>query len=151
MQHPGRFKDLSVPDYRALAEFRFQIRRFLHFSEREARAQRLEPAQHQLLLAIKGMPEDVRPTVRELAGRLCIQHHSTVELVNRLTRRGAVRRRRCSEDRREVLVDLTPTGENLLRELSVSHREEFGNAGPALAHALDAIMRQRKLAVRRSA
>lgn len=143
MPRSGRFRDLSLDDYRALAEFRYQIRRFLHFSEQEARARDLEPGQHQLLLAVKGIPEGERPTVRELAGRLCIQHHSTVELANRLERRGAVRRRRCQKDRREVLVELTPKGEELLRELTVAHREEFETAGAALTKALEAIMRDR--------
>jgi len=151
MQDQKRFRDLSLSDYRALAEFRFQIRRFLHFSEQEARTRDLEPAQHQLLLAIKGMPEGVRPTMRQLAARLCIQHHSAVELVNRLTRRGAVCRRRCQQDRREVLVDLTAAGEHLLRDLTVAHREEFAAAGPMLARALETLMRRRKLTVRRSA
>ncbi|MGH9666507.1 MAG: MarR family transcriptional regulator [Bryobacteraceae bacterium] len=151
MPQPGCFGDLSVDDYRALAEFRYQIRRFLHFSEQEARARDLEPAQHQLLLAVKGIPDGDRPTVREMAERLCIRHHSAVELVNRLERRGAVRRRRCQKDRREVLVELTPTGEELLRDLTVTHREEFETAGAALTRTLKAIMRNRTTGTRRTA
>ena len=146
-----RPRELSAAEYRALAEFRYQIRTFLHFSEQQARARELEPAQHQLLLAIQGLPPGERPTVRYLAGRLCIQHHSAVELVNRLARREAVRRRRSEADHREVLVDLTPAGIDLLHGLTVAHRAELGTAGPALARALDGIMRRRKPARRRIA
>src|SRR5438477_12131136 len=103
-------KSLTLADYEALAELRYQIRRFLHFSEEAARAAGLEPRQHQLLLTLKGLPRDVRPRIGELAERLQIQHHSTVELVNRLASGGYVRRRREGPDRREVLLSLTAKG-----------------------------------------
>ena len=77
-------KKLGVADYQALAEFRHQIRKFLRFSEHAVREAGLETGQYQLMLAIKGMPEGVRPRIRELANRMQIQHHSAVELVNRL-------------------------------------------------------------------
>ena len=127
---------LTVADYQSLAELRYQIRRFLYFSEQAARKSGLEPRQHQLMLAIKGLPEGVRPRVAELAERLQIQHHSTVELANRLSRRGYVRRRRGGEDRREVLLSLTPKGEKVLRDLSLHHRAELRMQGPALITAL---------------
>jgi len=104
-------KSLTLADYEALAELRYQIRRFLHFSEQASRAAGLEPRQHQLLLALKGLPKDTRPRIGELAERLQIQHHSTVELVNRLANGGYVRRERGGEDHREVLISLTPKGE----------------------------------------
>jgi len=81
-------KSLRLADYEALAELRYQIRRFLHFSEQASRTAGLEPRQHQLLLALKGLPKDTRPRIGELAERLQIQHHSTVELVNRLANGG---------------------------------------------------------------
>ena len=74
-------QDLSPAAYQRLAEFRSRIRQFLHFSEEAARATGIEPQQHQLLLAIKGLPEGTRPTVTALSSRLCLRHHSTVELV----------------------------------------------------------------------
>ena len=77
-------KKLTLSDYQALAEFRYQIRKFLHFSEQAVQAAGLERGQYQLMLAIKGMPEGVRPRIRELADRMQIQHHSAVELMNRL-------------------------------------------------------------------
>lgn len=132
--------DLSLSNYRALAEFRHQIRLFLHFSEGAARDQGVEPQQHQLLLAIKGLPPGTRPTIRGMAGRLQIRHHSTVELVNRLVRQGTLAREANPEDGREVLLRLTVAGERLLRKLSVAHREELGERGPALRNALDAVL-----------
>ncbi|MFB3917793.1 MAG: MarR family winged helix-turn-helix transcriptional regulator [Terriglobales bacterium] len=131
---------INENDYRALAEFRYHIRRFLRFSERAARNAGLEPQQHQLLLAVKGMPDGARATIGEVAERLQIQHHSTVELVDRLSKRGLVSRKRTGEDRREVLIQLTAKGEKLLRELSVHHRDELKSAGPALVGALKKMM-----------
>src|SRR5512147_2140256 len=107
------------PNYKALAEFRYQIRRFLRFSEETARAAGLEPQQYQLMLALKGLPEGSRHRIGEVAERLQIQHHSTVELVDRLARRGLIRRRRGESDRREVLLELTPRGDKLLQELAL--------------------------------
>lgn len=122
-----------------MAEFRYQIRRFLHFSESTARAHGLEPQQHQLLLAIKGLPEGLRPTVRHIAERMLIEHHSAVELISRLAQRGAVTRTRGEEDRREVLVQLTPLGEAVLRDLSVSHYDDLQTAASSLIQALTRI------------
>src|ERR1700683_5655219 len=75
---------LTLADYQSLAELRSQIRHFLYFSEQAAREAGLEPRQHQLMLTLKGLPAGTRPRIGELAERLQIQHHSTVELVNRL-------------------------------------------------------------------
>lgn len=127
---------VAPTDYEALAELRYQIRRFLRFSEQVAREAGLEPRQHQLMLALKGIPKGVRPKIGEVAERLQIQHHSTVELVNRLSDRGFVRRHRGGTDRREVLLSLTPKGEKVLRDLSLHHREELRSEGPELVEAL---------------
>jgi DNA-binding MarR family transcriptional regulator len=131
---------LSLPDYRALADFRYQLRRFLRFSTQAARAAGLEPQQHQLLLAVKGMPQDVEATVGTLAERLQTQHHSTVELVDRMEGRGLVRRLRGVGDRRRVLVSLTARGEALLERLSAVNRAEVRSIGPRLLLALAAII-----------
>jgi len=138
--------DLTVDEYRALAEFRYQIRRFLQFSAEAARAHGLEPQQHQLLLAVKGLPEGARPTIRELAERLQIQHHSAVELVDRLAEHGAVRREHDRLDRREALIRLTRRGEALLRRLSIAHRAELETAGPVLAKTLKSAIRRTRRA-----
>jgi len=134
-------ESLTLSDYTSLAELRYQIRCFLSFSEQAARAAGLEPRQHQLMLSLKGLPQGARPTIGEVAERLQIQHHSAVELVNRLSNAGYVRRHRGGDDRREVLLTLTPRGEKVLRDLSLHHREELGSAGPALVAALRRAMR----------
>jgi DNA-binding MarR family transcriptional regulator len=134
-------EDLSLTQYRALAEFRRSIRSFLHFSEDQVRAQGLEPQQHQLLLAIKGLPDGTSATIGELARRMLLKHHSMVELVNRLERHGYVRRCPSLGDQRQVLVRLTPAGASVLRRLSLAHHQELETAGPALARALGRLMR----------
>jgi len=134
-------KRLTLSDYQALAEFRFQIRKFLHFSEQAVLASGLERGQYQLMLAIKGIPEGVRPRIRELANRLQIQHHSAVELINRLESGGYVRRERAQEDRREVLLALTAKGERVLAELALHHHDELRSAAPSLVAALRRVTR----------
>ncbi len=136
----GRNKDVSAMAYRELAEFRYRIRQFLHFSEEAARSQGIEPQQHQLLLAIKGLPEGTRPTVTALSQRLCLRHHSTVELIDRLVGQKAVVRRPSSLDHREVLIELTPHGEEMLHRLSILHWQELRVSGPALFEALSAVL-----------
>ena len=125
-----------VIDYQALADFRFEIRRFLNFSERLVHAAGIEPQQHQALLAIKGLPAHSVATVRVLAERLLIQHHSAVELVNRLEAGGYVRRERAQDDRREVLLALTAKGEKVLAELALHHHDALRSAASSLVAAL---------------
>ena len=132
--------DVSEAGFRRLAEFRRLIRQFLHFSEEAARSKGIEPQQHQLLLAIKGLPKGTRPTITALSQQLCLRHNSTVELINRLVDQGALRRRHGDQDHREVLVELTPHGEALLRRLSVLHWEELRVSGPALSESLQAVL-----------
>jgi len=135
-------KKLMLSDYQALAEFRYQIRRFLHFSEQALKQAGLERGQYQLMLAIKGMPAGVRPRIRELANRMQIRHHSAVELVNRLEAGGFVHRTRAHDDRREVLLALTSKGEKVLGELALHHHDELRLAAPELVAALRRIMRE---------
>jgi len=132
----GDEKDLLPGDYRALAEFRYQIRKFLRFSEEAARAAGLEPQQHQLLLAVKGLPDGGRATIGEVADRLQIQHHSTVELVDRLEENGYINRKRSDRDKREVLIVLTPKSERILRDLSMHHQELLMEHGTSLVASL---------------
>ena len=130
----------NLRDYRALAELRYQIRLFLSFSEGAARASGIEPQQHQLLLACKGLPPGSRPTIGTLAGRLCLEHNTLVQLIDKLEAREYVTRERSPENRREVLIALTPAGETALAHLSVLHREQLRTAGPALHEAIGAIL-----------
>src|SRR6266516_4394474 len=131
---------ISITEYQTLAEFRYQLRRFLRFSEQAARAAGLEPQQHQLLLALKGLPEGKKATIGALAERLQLAHHSTVELVDRLSERGFIQRSRDEADQRQVLVTLTSQGEEVLRNLSLSHRAELHSVGPELVQALNALL-----------
>jgi DNA-binding MarR family transcriptional regulator len=125
-------------NYRDLAAFRYEIRRFLNFSERAAREAGVEPHQHQALLAIKGLPRGVQATVGVLAERLQVQHHSACGLSDRLQEKGLIRRWRSEADRREVLLELTPCGRRVLEQLSAAHGNELRVAGPKLMKALQA-------------
>lgn len=136
MQRGG---ELTPEEYRALAEFRFQIRQFIRFSEQAARAVGIEPQQHQLLLAIKGFLYDRPPTIGDLATQLQLRHHSTVELIDRSVRLGLVERQRDDANRRQVFIHLTPHSEALLRDLSLHHRRELRAAAPALVRTLNAL------------
>ncbi len=127
---------VTIEEYRQLAEFRYEIRRFLSFSSDAARAAGLEPRQHQFLLALKGLPLNLEPTIGELAERLQIRHNTAVELANRLEAHGLVSRRRNSDDRRKVYLDVTDQGETILDELSRHHLRELQSVGPNLVRAL---------------
>lgn len=136
-------ESIREADYAALAEFRYQIRRFLHFSEQAARTAGIEPQQHQLLLAVKGVAESgEEPSIRALAERLQLQHHSTGELVDRLVDRGLVSRSRAPEDRRLVLIQLTALGVSELERLTACHLAELRTNGPALVAALEGVIRR---------
>ena len=124
-----------------LAEFRTRIREFLHFSEQTARSHGIEAQQHQLLLALRGLPPGSKPTVGELAARLYIQPHSALELINRLEKTGAIIRRPGEKDKREVWIHLTARGRTLLRGLALEHRAELERSGPALARSLRSVLR----------
>jgi DNA-binding MarR family transcriptional regulator len=139
----ARATPLTHTDLRALAQFRFELRRFLHFSERAAYAAGLEPQQHQLLLALGGLPDTHHPaTIGAIAEWLQVQPNTAVELVDRAATRGLIRRAQDPHDRRRVLVSLTDGGESILRDLSVQHRAELQTAAPVLLDALQAVVAQ---------
>jgi DNA-binding MarR family transcriptional regulator len=133
-------RNIRAEEYRALAELRYQIRSFLNFSEREARAADIEPQQHQLLLVLKALQPPQRPTIRTIADNLQIQHNSAVELVKRSVERGLVERRTGADDRREASLRVTPRGERALRRLSLAHRAELRSAAPTLVRVLEALV-----------
>jgi DNA-binding MarR family transcriptional regulator len=131
---------LTSASYRQLAAFRYEMRKFLSFSEQAARNAGIEPQQHQLLLAIRGLPGSVQPTIGAVAERLCIQHHTAVGLVDKLEGHGLLVRERGTSDRRQVLLRLTPEGEAILRRLSTLHQQQLIVVGPAMVSALSAIV-----------
>jgi len=121
---------LSDREYRALAQFRGGLRRFLHFSEEAAREAGTTPAQHQLLLAVRGFPGPGTPVVGDLAEALQLRHHSAVELVDRAERAGLVRRVPDPDDNRIVRLEVTRTGEDHLADLAAAHLEQLARLRP---------------------
>lgn len=131
---------ITTAEYRALAELRHRIRHFVREGDAVARAFGLEPQQYLLLLAIRGLPEGAEATIRVLADRLALKHHSMVELIDRLETHGYVRRTRSRDDRRSVLVSLLPRGEKLLEQVARDRIEELRSTGAALVSAISAIL-----------
>ncbi len=135
----------SVPEaidkqkLQTLAEFRYMLRRFLHFSEEAARKADLPTQQHQLLLQIAGVPDEVAPTISYLAERLGLRHHSVVELSKRCQEQGLILRTHASLDRRCVVLQVTLKGERRLKELSDDHARELYELAPQLIRALTQI------------
>ena len=132
---------MTAAEFRALAEFRYQIRIFLNGSEEAARNADLEPQQYLLMLALRGLPVGREPSIREIAERMQLRHHSVVELVDRLERRQLLRRQRSRSDRRQVILHLTPRGEKILTKLARQRITELRTAAPVLVRALTAVIR----------
>jgi|SRR5882724_2605103 len=131
---------ITPGEYRALAELRYRIRSFVREGDAKARDAGLEPQQYLILLAIRGLPDGVDATIRALADRLMLKHHSVVELVDRLEQGGLVRRSRARDDRRRVLVSLLPRGEKLLEEVARHRIGELRSSGAALVAAIEALL-----------
>jgi DNA-binding MarR family transcriptional regulator len=125
----------------AMAELRYHLRLFIRFSENAARQEGIEPQQHQMLLAIKGLPHGLKPTIGVLAERMQLQPHSTVGLIDRLVERGFLIRLRATDDRRQVLVKLTHSGEALLQKLAFHHLRELQSVEPRLRNVLQSLTR----------
>jgi DNA-binding MarR family transcriptional regulator len=130
-----RGRKLAKSDYEALAEFRYQLRRFLRFSEEVTQAHGISPLQYQLLLQVKGFPERDWASVTELAERLQAKHHGVVALVSRCEALGLVRRDPSADDLRRVEIRLTPRGEECLEQLARLHRDELESLHALLAPA----------------
>jgi DNA-binding MarR family transcriptional regulator len=118
-------KPMTMRQYRALADFRYELRRFLRYSEQLTRRHGVTPLQYQVLLQVKGYPRRAYATVGELAERLQAKHHGAVALVSRCEDAGLVTRRISDEDRRAVVVELTSKGERLIERLARLHRNEL--------------------------
>lgn len=123
-------RTLTDDDFRMLRDFRSGIRRFQRWSEERAADEGLTPAQHQLLLTVKGDPDASGPTIGDIAYHLLVRHHSAVELIDRAEAVGLVRRRDDPVDHRIVRIELTPAGERKLRALSALHIEELARLAP---------------------
>src|ERR1700747_2972247 len=133
-------KEITSVEYQALAELRHRIRRFVREGDAVARAAGLEPQQYLLLLALRGLPDGLEATIRTLADRLALKHHSTVELIDRLEMHGYVRRSRSRDDRRRVLVTLLPRGEKLLEQVARDRIGELRASGAARVNAISSLL-----------
>ena len=137
----ARPRQLFKAQYETLAEFRYALRQFIHFSEKAAQAAGITAQQHQALLAIKGFPGRDSVTVGDLAERLQLRHHSTVGLVDRLVAEKLVARAPSEEDRRRVFIRLTSRGENMLAKLASAHSQQLRKMGPGLSRLLKQLAR----------
>ena len=137
-------KKIGAVEIRALAELRYRIRLFLKEGDAAARAAGLEPQQYLMLLAIRGLPEDMPAKIQTLADRLALKHHSAVELVDRLERNGYVRRARSKDDRRQVLVSLLPKGQKVLERVVQQRIGELRAGGRQLRRVIDALIYEKR-------
>jgi DNA-binding MarR family transcriptional regulator len=132
----GQSRSLLDAEYVALAEFRYQLRRFSRNMEEQVRKLGVNPQQYQVVLGIRGLPARDTPTIGRLAERMQLNHNSMVELVDRCEQAGLLRRTRSGADRRQVALAITAQGEALLRKLGAAAREELRESGPSLVKAV---------------
>jgi DNA-binding MarR family transcriptional regulator len=123
---------LDDSDFEHLLELRTGLRRFMHWSEEQAKAAGLTPAKHQLLLAIRGHPDPAGPTVGEIADYLVLRHHSAVGLIDRAVGDGLVQRIPDAASKSVVHVTLTPAGTHKLNTLAETHLQELAHLGPTM-------------------
>jgi DNA-binding MarR family transcriptional regulator len=128
-------RTVSNAEYRGLLAYRDELRQFLHWSEQQAIASGVTPAQYQLLLAVRGH-SDGTPTVGDIAEHLLLRHHSVVGLVDRAEAAGLVERRPDPDDHRVVRLRLTAAGARVLRRLAGLHLDELRRRPPTLDAAL---------------
>ena len=138
--HNKKPKKLSQPEYKALAEFRYQIRRYLRYMEEKARGRGYHPQQYQLLLAIEGLPEGKTATLTPRAERMQLNHNTMVELVDRCEQGGLLRRVREDRDRRLVTLAPTPAGKRMMEDQASASRAELQEIGPVLFTSLKRLM-----------
>ena len=141
---------LDMAHLQRLAEFRFQLRRFLHVSQAAAERVGLHNQQYQMLQCVRGMPEGMLPTIANVAERMLLKHNSTVELVDRTIEQGLLRRLGDEADHRRILLRVTPQGERILATLAEFHTRELEQSGPELVRALDGIVHAARLATKRT-
>jgi len=134
---------VSDAEYRALAELRYRIRHFIQQGDAAAQRSHLEPQQYLMLLAIRGLPQGAVATIRTLAERMALKHHSAVELIDRLESHGLVRRSRNEGDKREVRVSLLPRGSKFLERVARERISELKASGAALANAITALVQHK--------
>lgn len=130
----------SRAEYEKLAEFRYQLARFLRRRKDAARLEGLQAQQYELLLAVAGLPRETQPTIKEIAHQLCLEHHTVVELVDRLEKRGLLKRQSSGEDRRVVLLHVTRDGHATLNKVVRFSFEQLREEAPDLIRSLRRIL-----------
>jgi DNA-binding MarR family transcriptional regulator len=137
-------QDLTLDEYRELAEFRHQIRRFQSVTEQNAQNLEIDPDSYLLLLAVQGLPEGVRPTVAGLAGRMCLKKDAVSSLIDAAVARNDLTRSSADGGTAEDWVKLTRVGRDLLRRMAAANRDELEHTGPELVRALQSVLKQRR-------
>jgi DNA-binding MarR family transcriptional regulator len=137
-------REFSPAEYVTLAEFRYRLARFLRRRKDAARSEGLQAQQYELLLAVSGLPPDKLPTIKELASQLRLEHHTVVELADRLEKRGRLTRRRSADDRRVVLLEVTLAGQTSPDRVVRFSFSELRDDGPELIRALRLILSRAK-------
>ena len=134
----------SRAEYESLAEFRYRLARFLRRRKDAALEEGLQPQQYELLLAVSGLPAGADPTIKEIASQLCLEHHTVVELADRLEKRGLLARRPSGADRRVVLLRLTRTGQGVLSRIVQFSFGQLRDEAPELIRSLRRILQKPK-------
>lgn len=135
-----RSAPFSQSEYEKLAEFRYQLACFLRRRKDAARTEGLQPQQYELLLALAGMPDEKQPTIKEVAAQLQLEHHTVVELADRLQKQGFVARANSREDGRAVLLELTRTGQKVLDRIVRYSFAQLREEAPELIRSLRHIL-----------
>jgi DNA-binding MarR family transcriptional regulator len=133
---------LSPNEYQILAEFRYQLAGFLRRRKDAARGEGIQPQQYELLLAVTGLPSHKEPTIKELALQLCLEHHTVVELADRLQRKGLLARGTSTEDKRAVLLRVTPAGQRVLSRIVRFSFAQLRAEAPDLIRSLRRILKK---------
>jgi len=135
-------RPVSRAEYQALAEFRYQLSSFLRRRRSAAQDAGIEPQQYELMLAVKGLSPDKKPTIKQIAEQLRLQHHSTVELTTRLVKRGLIRRERSKDDRRSVLLSVTKEGQRAMDQVVQYSLGQLREEAPELLRTLARLLRK---------
>jgi DNA-binding MarR family transcriptional regulator len=151
MEENGSNGNAEIPRLGELAEFRFQLRQFLSFSEISSERHGIQAQQYQLLQVVAAAPPGQPASVSYLADRMVLRHNSTVELVDRAERAGLVRRHTDERDLRRSIIKLTPAGEQLLRAMVAEHVQELDRLADRIIHSIRAVSQNSQAASSESA
>jgi DNA-binding MarR family transcriptional regulator len=135
-QRDGPPAGLATEDYVRLADFRYALRRFLHFSEAATARVGLTGQQYQAMLVVRSRGQRAPVTINDLSAELLIRHHSAVGLVDRLVAQNLLTRESIPDDRRKVALQLTDDGERVLAKLALVHRRKLRSIGPGIHRTL---------------